>query len=71
MDKSLQEILKDAGLEGAEEALKKAMPELIDYLAARAVETDNKIDDFIAPFLVSFKPQLLGLLEGINPKDNE
>jgi hypothetical protein len=69
MAKSMSEILKDAGLEGSEEALKQALPDLIDLFAEKAAESENKIDDLIAPFLVQFKPQLLELLEKINSKD--
>lgn len=68
--KELFPKLKEAGLEGTEEAVKLAVPVFFDWLIASAAKSENKYDDLLSPLIPIVKKYVMDLAEDINGQDN-
>jgi len=66
----LKEILKDEGLEIAEETAIAAAKAIFRSLPAIALATENKYDDMFVPVFGILEPKVIELLDGINKVDN-
>lgn len=62
---------KKEGLELGEEAAKLAVGAVLRSLEKIVVATDNKYDDMLIPLIGVMKPQLMKLVDEINPADNK
>jgi len=67
----LIEILKDQGLDLAEDAAKIVIEAVIDWIGESAAKSDNKYDDLIVALLPILKAEALKLADHIDGKDDD
>lgn len=63
--------LKKEGLELGEEAAKLAVKAVLNSLEKIVAASENKYDDMLIPLIAVMRPQLLALVDEINPADNK
>ena len=67
--KELKEILKEQGLDLAEETVTTVVKGVLKALPAIVTATENKIDDLAIPILLVLEPVLLSYVDKIDGKE--
>lgn len=65
-EKSFSDLLKEQGLDLAEDVAKKLAEALFVYVEKKAIESENKYDDLLLAVLPKVKPLVLDLLDKID-----
>lgn len=66
--KELVELLKDKGLDVAEDAAVVLLESVFDWVQASAIKSENKVDDIVAGLLPAIKPYVLEQIDKIDGK---
>lgn len=67
MDIMIKEA-KEIGLELTEELVQKLLPVLVKFVKAKIIESENKVDDFLLPFLPMMASKADEIAEDISDK---
>ena len=66
LKEELLELLKDKGLDIAEEALKDLVEGVFEILPVLVSKTENTYDDLLVPMLGLIKPKILEMIDKID-----
>jgi len=67
---TISEILKEQGLDIAEDAAVATVKGVFKALPAILAVTENKYDDMLIPVLGLLEPQVIGILDKIDGEDD-
>ena len=70
-EKSLSELLKEKGLDVAEDAAKLVVEAVFEFAEEAVLKTENKYDDVLVALLPVAKPLVLELVDKIDGKVGE
>lgn len=68
---ALVDILKDQGLDLAEDAAKIVVDAVLEWVAQSAAKSENKYDDLLIAVLPILKTEALKLVDHIDGKDDD
>ena len=66
--KSLVELLKEKGLDVAEDSAKMIIEAVFEFAESAVAKTENKYDDMLLAAIPLLKPMVLGLVDKIDGK---
>jgi len=67
----LVDSLKEDGLEIAEDAAKKVVERVMDWVAESAQESENSMDDVLVALMPMIKPTVLSYVDKIHDESGE